>query len=333
MIPLASLNGCALRAVMPRRPDGKKLLLPIAPGADLAALLSGHLAGHLPPVSILTDDGRTWTERNAVALAACPVIGAEAAWGGQDFDCAGPGHKTTATPASAHQGAMAAADMLHDAGLPYLVAASGGGAGRHVWCPHRMPARMAAWLVALLRDQVLAAVPGADIEVRPGSDRAPGSAFILPCGGAFAGHGGGVVLRQHPGRAGAIEPLLAAWHRCRDNEERVAARRVQYQAAYQHDGEVRSADVPLERVLESLTKITEHRTSGSFRAHCPIHGGDHALTGNTKRRLWRCWACERSGAGDAASYTLAAFLLGDPPPRQVFAALSGMIGASHAVCA
>ena len=314
--------GCSLRAVMPRRPDGKKVLLPIAPGQEVAALIDGHLAGRLPPVQIRTDDGREWTEDRAVALAVCPVVGDDARWFATDHDTAGHGHATTATAESAHQSAMAAADLLHDAGLPVIVAASGGGAGRHVWCPQLMPSRMAAWLVALIRQQVLARVPGADVEVRPGTDRAPGAPLILPMGGAYIGVGGGIVLRNEPGRVGGIDGLTASWKRHRDAEDRVAARRAALSDARHHDGNVNSADIPLREVLESMTTITSEAGNGAFRARCPIHGGDHALTGNHKRRLWRCWVCGRGGAGDAASYLLAAFLLGDPSPKQVFAKLS-----------
>ena len=313
---------CALRAVLPRRADGKKVLLPIATGQDVAALIDGHLVGHLPPVLIRTDDGREWTEDRAVALAVCPVVGDYSRWFATDHDATGHGHTTTATPESAHQSAMAAADLLHDAGLPVIVAASGGGAGRHVWCPQRMPSRMSAWLVSLIRKQVLARVPGADVEVRPGTDRAPGAPLILPMGGAYVGVGGGIVLRNEPGRIGGIDRLTTSWQRCRDDEDRVAARRAALRDAQRRDGDVNSADVPLRDVLERLTTITSEADNGTFRARCPIHNGDRALTGNHKRRIWRCWVCGRSGAGDASSYLLAAFLLGDPSPKRVFAALS-----------
>lgn len=315
-------ESCILRAVLPPRSDGKKVLLPIAAGQDVAALIDGHLVGHLPSVLIRTEDGREWTENRAEALAACPVVGEVAHWFATDHDAAGHGHTTKATPESAHLGAMAAADLLHEAGLPVIVAASGGGSGRHVWSPQRMPSRMAAWLVSLIRKQVLARVPDADVEVRPGTDRQPGAPLILPMGGAYAAVGGGIVLRNEPGKIGGIDGLTASWQRHRDDEDRIAVRRTALRDARRHDGEVNSAEVPLRDVLESLTTITTVADNGTFRARCPIHGGDWALTGNHKRRIWRCWVCGRSGAGDAASYLLAAFLLGDPSPKRVFAALS-----------
>jgi hypothetical protein len=320
-------HGLSLRAV--RRADdcGKKLLLPIAAEAGeahLIGLLAGHRAGRLPPVRIRTGDGIEWVERNAIALAACPVIGSTANWCALDFDAAGHGHATAASPESAARAADVAADLLDEAGLDYVVAVSAGGAGRHVWIIECMPAAMAAWLAARVRKRVLIRVPNADIETRPGSDRAPGAPLTLPLAGAYAAHGGGRVLRIGSGRPGALAPLSSAWERVRADAEQLRARQNALRTSRRGEGDIRSADVPLDDVLERLTVITEMHRNGSFRARCPIHGGDHALTGNTSKRLWRCWVCGRAGAGDAASYTLTAFLLKDPPARDVFAALAGM---------
>lgn len=322
--------GCTLRAVLPVRPDGKKLLLPIAPGQDRSALVTGHLAGRLPPVAIRTGDGRNWSEHRAVALAACPVVGDQAAWIALDIDAAGHGHATTATSTTAQQSATVAADLIADMGWPYLVAASGGGAGRHVWCPLRMPAAMAVWVATLWRQQVIERVPGADIEIRPNGSHPPGAPLTLPGGGAYAGAGGGLILRHSHGRTVALGSLQSAWERKQMADHRRNARRAAMMAMSNRGAGSRpAATVHLRDVLAALTGITEERSNGSFRAHCPIHHGDHALTCNLQRRLWRCWVCGRGGAGEAAAYTLAAFLLGDPPARQVFATLAE-IGAAHA---
>jgi hypothetical protein len=324
--------GCTLRAVLPARPDGKKLLLPIAPGQDRSALVAGHLAGRLPPVAIRTGDGRTWTERRAVALAACPVVSDQAAWIALDIDAAGHGHATRATAAVTQQSAEVAADLVADMGWPYLVAASGGGAGRHIWCPLSMPAAMAVWVATLWRQQVIERVPGADIEIRPNGSHPPGAPLTLPGGGAYAGAGGGLVLHHSQGRTVALGRLQSAWELKLEADNRQNTRRATMMALKsQGPGPRPAATVHLRDVLAALTEITEERSNGAFRAHCPIHHGNHALTGNLQRRLWRCWVCGRGGAGEAAAYTLAAFLLGDPPARRVFATLAE-IGTPH-VCA
>lgn len=315
-------DGRALRAVVPA-PTGK-LLVPIAADGDLGALIDGHLRGRLPPSPAACKDGRSWIEHRAVALAVCP-IGSDgtASWFALDLDA---GDHAGGSDSLADAAGGSAFRLLARTGLDALLTQSPGRRGRHCWCllPGAIPGAAAHWLAELLGDEIRQRHPGAMVELRPCSPRPPGQPLTLP-------RPDRVLAEYRPADGGrhALDELMLRWHRAAEIEERRRlAREAQRQewAKRAPSGRIESRDVDLESVAQYLADSVERRGGEVFARKSGIEGSIKIHPG---KRMWAHFQSGRGGAGDAAAYELARFLLGDPPAREVFASLAAAKGVHH----
>lgn len=309
--------------------DERKLVLPIDGEPDAGSLLKGHFAGNLGPIQTHSSEGVPYVERRGRALAVRPVDGdgkcTFVAW---DFDVGGQGHKCQTTAETAQAAACDAHSLLTEAGLPALLAASGGGSGRHVWCllPASVPVSLAVFLAQVARDQVLAKHPAASIECRPATDRGQGQPLTLPDGGWSPVPGGGRVLSvSRPERSSSLASLdriLNAWEQKRERDEAERQRQEAERAARirrgVRSGEVDSATVDLEAVAGVAGEVVR-RQGAEVHVRCPQCRGTVKI--NPGKRAWSCFQCSVGGVGDAAAYLLARWLRENTDPAQVFGVL------------
>lgn len=329
-----SFAGCPFAVVIPT--DSGKKLHPVAAEVDPAPLFAGQIAGRIPPVLCRKDDGTEWTEHHGRALAVrlindegrCAAIGL-------DFD-AGAGHRCNTTPEVAQDAARFAFGVLRDAGLPALLAASGGGTGRHVWCwlPCAISAEAAVWIAALVRRMTLERFPTASIECRPAKvSNTGGQPLTLPGGGWSPSPGGGRILEvAEVTSADAVRALdrLLAHHDVvqRRQEVEAEARRQERERrlATLKPGDVESRDVDLEAVAEVVGEVVR-RHGAELHVRCPGCSGTVKIRGG--KRAWACFACGQGGVGDAAAYLLAKWLRQTTEPAVVFDVLRAAHGGAH----
>ncbi|MCC7291466.1 MAG: hypothetical protein IT449_05325 [Phycisphaerales bacterium] len=219
------------------RPNGKpcRVRLPDAPDARMA-LVEAHVRGAPMTLTFHADGYQPWNERvEAVALIAyCPGSDGSCRWLGIDLDATDHGAKGLADPVHA---ARCIAERADAAGLlsGLLVARSRGGRGRHVFLllPNSVALPDAVVGVAALvasafkvaasdvaecgtaqafrRANGAIARPGdaGAVELVPRSTSKPGYgwALALPCAGAFAAHGGGVIVDPFEDKPMALERI------------------------------------------------------------------------------------------------------------------------------
>jgi len=221
-LALALLEGSTFANAMRRSGKPSRVRLPDDPDAR-SALVAVHLHGAPAMLTFHADGQEPWTEHvDAVALAAfCPAADGQCRWVGIDLDGADHGERGLLDPVHATR---TIAERAADAGLTsgLLVARSRRGRGRHVFLILPEPVALAdsvigvAALVAAAFKVAASDVteyaaqhafrcangaiarPGdaGAVELLPHSTMRPphGWALALPGAGAFAAHGGGVIV-------------------------------------------------------------------------------------------------------------------------------------------
>lgn len=219
---LALLDGTTTANAIRRCGKPCRIDLPDDPGAR-RALVHLHLRGEPSLLTFHASGHRPWRERvDAVALAAfCPGKDGLCRWIGIDVDAADHGPNGLADPLHATR---ALAERIDAAGLStgLLVARSRGGQGRHAFLILPEPTALddavvgvaalaaAAFKVALsdvveygaqhafrcVNGSIAGPGDAGAVELLPRSTAKPphGWALALPSAGAFAKHGGGVLL-------------------------------------------------------------------------------------------------------------------------------------------
>lgn len=221
-ILLAFLDGATFANAL--RQNGKPCRISLPDDHESRAdLVRAHLNGTPRSLVFRAEGCESWTERvEAVVLATfCPAQDSRCRWLGVDLDAADHGPGGLADPVHA---VRVIAERADAAGLSngLLVARSRRGQGRHVFVLLREPAPLedavigvaalaAAAFNAAQRDTKEEEAPHAfrcrngaiaqpgdagAVELTPYSTRAPqfGWAMLLPAAGAFAAHGGGVIV-------------------------------------------------------------------------------------------------------------------------------------------
>jgi len=332
--------------------DGRKKLVPaiVCPG-EHETFINEHLAGSIAPSLTSVKGNKQWMEHRARSISAYTVIRDEnnitqCRWIAWDVDAAGVGHATEQGSEQAHLVAQSLYQVLIDAGISGFIVASGSGNGRHVWLVfyQPQPAAFAHWLALRVAEAVRQEIKSAEIEPFPKNPNPEGigTALCLPFQGRPPGPAGGRLLVPATVEAISLvsDELLAPW---RDRwmaslkaievvrRAEIEAHLIEREAWIRsHPGKrrVESADVDLEVVARQLGTITQDRGS-HLHLHCPHHDGDRALQVVLSKRLWKCHFCAKSGAGNAAAFTLARWLMPGASVPEVYAVLSQIAGVVH----
>ena len=219
---LALLDGTTFANAL--RPSGKPSRVRLPDDSEArSALVGAHLRGAPSALTFHAEGREPWREQvDAVALAAfCPAADGRCRWVGIDLDAADHGERGLVDPVHATR---TLAERASAAGLAtgLLVARSRRGRGRHVFLMLPEPAALADAVIGVAALAAAAfkvaasdvavydaqhafrcangaiARPGeaAAVELLPRSTVKPshGWALALPGGGAFAAHGGGVIV-------------------------------------------------------------------------------------------------------------------------------------------
>lgn len=219
---LALLDGATFANAIRRSGKPSPVRLPDDSEAR-SALVGAHLRGAPSPLTFHAEGREPWREQvDAVVLAAfCPAADGRCRWMGIDLDAADHGERGLADPVHAMR---ALAERASAAGLAagLLVARSRGGRGRHVFLMLPEPIALADAVIgvaalaaaafnvaasdvteydaqhAFRRVNGAIARPGeaGAVELLPRSTVKPlyGWPLALPGAGAFATHGGGVIV-------------------------------------------------------------------------------------------------------------------------------------------
>ena len=304
---LALLNGATFANATRRSGEPCRIRLPDDPESR-TAIVDAHLRGAPSTLTFHANGHTPWREQvDAVALAAfCPAADGRCRWIGIDVDAADHGERGLLDPVRASR---TLAERASAAGLAtgLLVARSRRGQGRHVFLMLPEPATLADAVIGVAAlgaaafkvaasdvaeygaqhafcraDGAIARLGEAGaVELLPRSTVKPphGWALAMPGAGAFAAHGGGVIVDPFEDRPIHHECVPRcdgqAW-RCFVTENRHVLDRIQRRHGGRHP---RCIDPPQRQRLHPLTAEflagqtpTGRRNTAAFAAACNLLG-------------------------------------------------------------
>lgn len=304
---LALLNGATFANATRRSGKPCRIRLPDDPESR-RALVDAHLCGAPSTLTFHANGHTPWREQvDAVALAAfCPAADGRCRWVGIDLDAADHGATGLVDPMYV---ARTIAERAANAGLMtgLLIARSRRGRGRHVFMLLPEPVALADAVIGVAALAAAAfkvaasdvaeygarhafrcaksaiARPGdaGAVELLPRSTVRPphGWALALPGAGAFAAHGGGVIVdafEDQPIHHECVPRCDGQAWRCFVTENRHALDRIQRRHGWRHP---RCTDPPRPQRLHPLTAEflvgqtpTGRRNTAAFAAACNLLG-------------------------------------------------------------